>query len=82
MCSIAKGDIPIEIVWKHNNETLQNGFVNIMQINPKISTLSIDSARAEHAGEYTCVAKNRAGSTSHATILYVNGTTLIELYIS
>lgn len=77
-CSIAKGDLPIEISWKHNNETLNDGLISIVKVNRKISTLSIDSVQAQHAGEYTCVAKNLAGFTSHSTTLYVNGSSFVE----
>lgn len=72
-CSVHKGDLPIEIVWYHNNESVieRNGLA-IMK-NKKVSTLSIDSVSFESAGEYTCVARNRAGYTSHSAVLNVNG---------
>lgn len=72
-CSVHKGDLPIEISWYHNNNTIreQNG-VTVMK-NKKVSTLSIDSVSFENYGEYTCTAKNRAGSTTHSAVLNVNG---------
>lgn len=42
--------------------------------NKKVSTLSIDSVSFETAGEYICVARNRAGSTTFSAVLNVNGT--------
>lgn len=36
--------------------------------------LNIEHVRAEHAGEYTCIASNVAGSTSRSAMLDVNGT--------
>lgn len=50
----------------------ENG-VTIMR-NKKVSTLSVDSVSFESAGEYTCVATNPAGSSSHSAVLNVNGT--------
>lgn len=73
-CSVNKGDLPLEIFWTHNNKTVsENEGITVMQMNKKISTLSIDSVNAEHAGTYTCVAKNSAGSASHSAELKVNG---------
>nr|XP_033326661.1 Down syndrome cell adhesion molecule-like protein Dscam2 isoform X29 [Megalopta genalis] len=73
-CSIMKGDFPVEIVWKFNDRTI--GFndpdVTITRINKHMSALSIESVAARHAGEYTCVATNRAGNVSHTTTLAVN----------
>ncbi|KAF2905043.1 hypothetical protein ILUMI_01126, partial [Ignelater luminosus] len=72
-CSINKGDLPIKILWLHNNENIKNDEgILINQINRKISTLSIDSVEAKHAGEYTCVAKNLAGTAIHSASLNVN----------
>lgn len=74
-CTISKGDLPVQISWSHNNKTLTNdGNIAILKMSKKISTLSIDSAQAEHVGEYTCTAQNSAGSTSYSAFLNVNGT--------
>lgn len=82
-CSITKGDLPIQISWLHNNRPVDVSmqFVSVVKVNKKISTLSIDSARAEHAGNYTCVAENPAGSAAHTTQLFVNGTFVINMLL-
>lgn len=73
-CSIIKGDLPIDIVWLHNGKPVENGAgLTMMRMNKKISMLSIDPINAEHSGEFTCLAKNKAGSTSHSAMLLVNG---------
>jgi hypothetical protein len=73
-CSINKGDLPINITWFHNNVTIKSDeAVSVIRVNKKISTLSIESVQAEHIGEYTCLAKNRAGATTYSTFLHVNG---------
>lgn len=68
-----KGDLPVEISWLHNNSTLTDGDGIIIMKNKKVNSLTIDSVSSENAGEYTCVAKNRAGSVTHSAILNVNG---------
>lgn len=78
MCSISKGDLPIEIFWFHNNRTLKpDGNIAILKTSKKISTLSFDSLQAEHIGQYTCLAKNQAGFTRFSTYLSVNGIVLV-----
>lgn len=77
-CSIMKGDFPVKIVWKFNGRTIDfnDPDVTITRINLRMSALSIESVAARHAGNYTCVATNRAGNVSHSTTLAVNGTYL------
>lgn len=75
MCSIIKGDLPIEITWLHDNETVENdNTLSVIRVTKKTSTLNIDSVQETHAGRYTCIAKNEAGYCSHSTDLHVNGT--------
>ena len=75
-CPIVKGDFPIETIWLFNGEPigLQNPDVVISSITKHMSAISIESVAARHAGEYTCVARNKAGNVSHSAILAVNGT--------
>lgn len=77
-CSIVKGDFPVTIVWKFNGKAISSSDSDIIvtKINRHMSALSIESVAARHAGEYTCVATNRAGDVSHSTTLAVNGTYL------
>lgn len=73
-CSIKEGDLPLKITWMHNNRTVEDDFgISVVRVNKKISTLSIDSVQADHAGEYTCQAKNKAGIARHSAYLKVNG---------
>ncbi|XP_023287721.1 hemicentin-1-like [Orussus abietinus] len=77
MCNLLKGDFPIEIQWSLNGEEISSRThpdVAITKAGRKTSVLTIDSVAARHAGEYTCVASNLAGTTSRSAILSVNGT--------
>lgn len=74
-CVITKGDVPIEINWMFNDQSLrtgQNG-INILNISTKTSLLNIVSINAQHRGNYTCIAKNQAGTSEFAAELKVNG---------
>lgn len=83
MCSVIKGDFPIEIIWKHNLRTIDplDG-ITIARTSKRSSQLSIDSAQAIHSGEYTCIAKNKAGEASFSAVLNVNGEFEIFLLFS
>lgn len=76
-CSVHKGDLAMNITWFHNNKSIgYNEGIQISSVNKKISAISIDSVQEEHIGTYTCLAQNRAGTSSFSTILHVNGTDL------
>lgn len=75
-CAVPKGDFPIKFSWFHDNKTIDDSRILISKINKRISTLSIDSVRAENTGEYTCTARNLAGGASYAASLNVNGIVL------
>lgn len=73
-CSVHKGDLPIKISWLLNNETVDHyGGIIVSKVGSKISTITIDSVQENQAGEYTCIAENRAGKTHFGVILNVNG---------
>ncbi|RXS50747.1 hypothetical protein ETB91_15125 [Lacticaseibacillus rhamnosus] len=79
-CNVLKGDNPIEIQWTLNGEPIQpktHPDITITSNGKKISFLVIDSVSAHHAGEYTCIANNLAGSSSRSAILAVNGISVV-----
>lgn len=84
-CAVIKGDLPVKIVWSLNGRPIDVGRVSgdhsydipdivVTRSSKRISTLTIDSVAARHAGEYSCTATNAAGSATHTSVLSVNGT--------
>lgn len=76
MCSVLKGDEPIVIEWMLNDEQIlpkTHPDITISKTGKKLSVLNIDSATADHAGKYTCIASNIAGSFNRSAVLSVNG---------
>ncbi|XP_076297123.1 Down syndrome cell adhesion molecule 1 isoform X40 [Lasioglossum baleicum] len=82
-CAVIKGDLPLKIIWSLNGRPIEAGRVSgdhgynnpdiiVSRGSKRISTLTIDSVAARHAGEYKCTATNAAGSTSHTSVLSVN----------
>ncbi|EZA61107.1 Down syndrome cell adhesion molecule-like protein [Ooceraea biroi] len=78
VCTIVKGDLPIEVSWALNGEpiTKENyGDVSISRNSKRVSVMTIEAVSPRHAGEYTCTASNAAGATSYSATLAVNGYT-------
>ena len=73
-CAVVKGDSPISISWHFNNtEITSSDGIFISQSGKRISSLTIESVRAEHSGAYTCVARNAAGAANHTNYVHVKG---------
>ena len=73
-CAVMKGDFPLEIAFMFEGNPIESYSDIVVSENGKrIKQLLIDSVNAKHAGEYTCVASNIAGSTSRSAMLAVNG---------
>lgn len=75
-CSISGGDWPIEVTWLHDGvEIRQNNMldVTISRVTKHIHFLAIESVNANHAGDYACLAQNRAGVAKQSAKLIVNG---------
>lgn len=79
-CAVIKGDLPVRIAWSLNGRRVEAGReheipdIVVTRSSKRISTLTIDSVAARHAGEYSCTATNEAGSATHVSVLSVNGT--------
>ena len=75
-CAVMKGDIPLQIEWMFEGRPIDSSQTDVIvsDYGKRAKQLSIEAVAARHAGEYTCVASNNAGSTSRSAILAVNGT--------
>lgn len=73
-CSISIGDLPIRFRWLLNGEAIESLTGTTMgSFGKKTSVLNIDSLTEKHAGNYTCLVRNRAGTSLHTSLLIVNG---------
>ncbi|KAI9583340.1 hypothetical protein GQX74_005088 [Glossina fuscipes] len=81
-CTVNKGDLPMDIYWTKNGGRLYtNDGLVIMRHSPRLSVLSLESVRARHAGNYTCVATNNAGVTKQSSLLAVNDSSTFIMFI-
>lgn len=73
-CIVKEGDLPIAIEWMLNRKPLKDySEISVISGGKRSSSLSIESVQYEHAGNYTCKTKNRAGETEFTAQLLVNG---------
>lgn len=77
MCTTSSGENPVSYAWLKDGQLLTASLAQARRITIKpdqdASTLKIVSVRLDHAGNYTCVAKNRLGSQAHSAQLIVHG---------
>lgn len=73
-CHVSKGDSPINISWNfHGRDMSSHLGMSTTKMGERTSFLTISSVTATHSGNYTCIAKNKAGQISYTTSLNVNG---------
>ncbi|XP_024082575.1 Down syndrome cell adhesion molecule-like protein Dscam2 isoform X17 [Cimex lectularius] len=71
-CMVSTGDLPINITWWFNDMPLNYDDVSIGPMGRRGSSLSIDQVSWKHVGNYTCIASNKAGLSTHSAELFVN----------
>lgn len=73
-CTISGGDLPMTVQWQLNGFDIPSYLeVSTSIIGKRIHVLSIDSVKADHAGNYSCIAKNQAGIAEYTAPLVVIG---------
>lgn len=78
-CTVSKGDYPLNISWTLNGQQIEQNFGIVINRNSKrVSTLSIDNVQSIHVGNYTCLARNLASTSTYTTSLFINGTFLFS----
>lgn len=73
-CAVVHGDFPYNISWYFNDQPINyiDG-ISILMHGKRSSSLNIESVSDQHAGNYTCIGSNIAGSASVATTLSIRG---------
>lgn len=73
-CTLSGGDLPIRTSWTLNGAKIESWHEILTETRGKrINVLMIESLKAKHAGNFTCVAENAAGIVEHTSELIVNG---------
>lgn len=77
LCTISSGEVPVTFNWLKDGQLLSPSIAEAKNITIKPdsdqSTLKFGPVRLDHAGNYTCVAKNRIGIQAHSAQLVVHG---------
>lgn len=73
-CTVSGGDLPINFIWLLNRVPIEpHQEILIEKRGKRISALTIESLKAIHRGNITCLAENPAGSVEYTSELKVNG---------
>lgn len=73
-CTLSGGDLPINVRWTLNGAEIEPWHEIVTEKRGKrINVLMIDSLKAKHAGNYTCLAENAGGVFELTSELIVNG---------
>ena len=87
-CTVTKGDLPLDIWWMlseidspSEQKLSTNDGLGITRAGNKLSVLNIESVKGRHRGNYTCYARNKAGTVQFSTQLAINGDS-ISKYLS
>jgi len=72
-CSVLEGDPPIKVDWLKDGHKLDTAFLNIHrnEMGDLGSSLVFRNIGQNHAGNYTCVAKNEVGQDMYSSDMVV-----------
>ena len=73
-CITMKGDEPLTISWTFHGLGISTDLgIITTPLGSRGSILVINSVSHDHSGNYTCTAKNHAGTIADTAVLKVNG---------
>lgn len=80
-CSILTGDPPIHVDWFKDSQPLDLGTLNVHrnEMGDLGSSLVFRSVGQSHAGNYTCMARNRVGEDSYTAPMIVKSKCVLFL---
>jgi Down syndrome cell adhesion protein len=78
-CTVIRGDPPLQIRWFKDGQLIdaqvkQKLALRTHQLEEYSSALVFDRTRAEHRGNYSCVASNQVGRDTYSQFMLVYGT--------
>lgn len=76
MCAVTSGDSPMDVYWLKNGQRLDDSYAK--RLDEFSSFLSFRLVTISDAGNYTCRAKNRAGTTEYTSQLVVKGGLVLQ----
>ena len=83
ICTVTEGDLPIDVQWKLGGIPIRSesgvGRVTVRRIDQYTSLLAISDLDTSHAGNYSCVAKNRVAEHVRSATLTIRGSITVCL---
>ena len=75
VCAAAEGDLPMDINWVFHGQKYSSMMgITTTKVGARSNMLQIESVAAAHSGNYTCTARNNAGTRNYTAVLVVFGT--------
>ncbi|XP_076307944.1 cell adhesion molecule Dscam1-like isoform X1 [Tachypleus tridentatus] len=73
ICTVISGDSPVQFTWLKDGHMIEDYLnIQVLSVAEFSSTLIFKSLRPEHHGNYTCIARNSAGSDSHTATMVIH----------
>ena len=78
ICTVTEGDLPIDVQWRFNGVPFLGssgaaGNVRVRRIDEYTSLLAISNLETDHAGNYSCAAKNTVSEFVRSAVLTIRG---------
>ena len=86
LCGLTRGDPPVSFSWLKDGHSIEEAEssrqVTITLVDDFSSLLTIPRLGRGHAGNYTCLASNEAGTDHFTAILHVQGDSTVAALLS